>query len=463
MQSYDFDLFTIGAGSGGVAASRRAAALGARVALCEAGRVGGTCVLRGCVPKKLLVYGSHFRDDLGDAAGFGWRIPDATLDWAALIDAKDREVTRLNGIYLKLLADSGVRLVEGWGRLIDAHTVEVSQDGHATRYTARHILIATGSSPLRPSIPGAELGITSDEALDLRQLPRRAVIVGGGYIGVEFAGILSRAGVQVTQIVRCDTVLRGFDDEIRVACASELRKRGITLRTGEQVAALQRDGQDPTGDLRVILGNGERIATDLVLLATGRRPNTANLGLTDVGVELQTYPHGAIAVAPDSRTSVASIYAIGDCTDRLNLTPVAIAEGRAVAATLFGGKPAVFDHENVPTAVFGAPPVACVGLSEQTARQRYGAVDVYAAQFRPMKHTLSGRDTRVLIKVIVDRKSQRVLGCHMIGADAPEIIQGLAVAIRCGATKAQFDATCALHPTAAEEFVLLRERRPDPA
>lgn len=461
MSTFDLDLLVIGAGSGGVAASRRAAALGARVAICEAGRVGGTCVLRGCVPKKLLVYGSHFRDDLDDAAGFGWQIGSAHLDWPALIAAKDRELDRLNGIYLAMLRDSGVQLVPGWGRIVDPHTVEVQHDGQSQRLRARYLLVATGSSPHKPEIPGADLGITSDEALSLPQLPRRAVVVGGGYIGVEFAGIFSRAGVQVTQVVRCDSVLRGFDEELRIAYNDELRKRGITLRTGAGLVAVERAAD--ASHLQLVLDAGERIATDLVLFATGRRPNTAGLGLAEVGITLRNTAsgHGAIAVSADSRTTVDSIYAIGDCTDRLNLTPVAIAEGRAVAATLFGGQPTHVDHRNVATAVFGAPPLACVGLSEEQAKARGHRIDVYATRFRPMKHTLSGRDTRTLIKLVVDRESQRVLGCHMIGADAPEIIQALAIAITCGATKAQFDATIALHPTAAEEFVLLRQPRPD--
>lgn len=458
MESFDFDLVVIGAGSGGVAASRRAAALGARVALCEAGRVGGTCVLRGCVPKKLLVYGSHFRDDLEDAAGFGWQIDGARLNWPALIAAKDRELARLNGVYLSMLRDSGVHLFNGWGRIVDRHTVEVEHDGTRQRLHGRYLLIATGSSPHKPEIPGADLGITSDEALSLPQLPERAVIVGGGYIGVEFAGIFSRAGAKVTQVVRCGAVLRGFDDELRFAYDQELRKRGVTLRTGESVVGVERDDHQT---LQLVLGSGERIATDLVLFATGRRPNTAGLGLADVGIELRrgASGHSAIVVSPYSETSVDNIYAIGDCTDRLNLTPVAIAEGRAVAATLFGGQPSRFEYTNVATAVFGAPPLACVGMTEEQARQGGRAVDVYATRFRPMKHTLSGRDTQTLIKLIVDRQSQRVLGCHMLGADSPEIIQALAVAITCGATKSQFDATVALHPTVAEEFVLLRQPR----
>ncbi len=459
METLDFDLVVIGAGSGGVAASRRAAALGARVALCEAGRVGGTCVLRGCVPKKLLVYGSHFRDDLDDALGFGWQIDGARLDWPTLIAKKDRELDRLNGIYLSLLRDSGVQLFNGWGRLLDGHTVEVRSDTGSQRLRGRYVLIATGSSPHKPEIPGAELGITSDEALSLPRLPQRATIVGGGYIGVEFAGIFSRAGAQVTQVVRCDAVLRGFDEELRRAYGTELQKRGITLRTGETVTAIERSAD--ASHLQLVLGSGERIASDEVLLATGRRPNTAGLGLADVGVELRRGPsgHGAIVVSPELCTTVDSIFAIGDCTDRVNLTPVAIAEGRAVAATLFGGQPTRVDLRHVATAVFGAPPLASVGLTEEQAREGGRAIDVYATRFRPMKHTLSGRDTQTLIKVIVDRDSGRVLGCHMIGADSPEIIQALAVAITCGATKAQLDATIALHPTAAEEFMLLRQPR----
>jgi glutathione reductase (NADPH) len=454
MEQFDFDLFTIGAGSGGVATSRRAGARGARVAVCEESRVGGTCVMRGCVPKKLLVYGTHLRDEIEDAKGFGWTVDGARHDWGALVAAKDRELDRLGGIYLRMLRDSNVTLIEGRGRLVDPHTVEVG----GKRYTARHILIATGGSPSLPAdVRGAELAITSNEALDLPALPRRVVVVGGGYIGVEFAGIFTRAGARVTMLIRGDTVLRGFDDDVRAALTSELKKRGVDVQSEVELQSIERVGDA----LSVMTKMGGVHEADAVLCATGRAPNTRGLGLEEIGVELDA--RGAVVVDAYSRTRVEGVYAVGDCTDRLALTPVAIAEGRALVETLFNNNPTAVDHENVASAVFGQPPVAAVGLTERAARDRFGAIDVYATSFRPMKHTLSGRDERTTMKLIVDRQSQRVVGCHMVGADAPEIMQGIAIAMKCGATKAQFDATIGIHPTAAEEFVLMRDPRPDPA
>lgn len=449
---HDFDLITIGAGSGGVAASRKAGALGARVAICESRRVGGTCVLRGCVPKKLLVYGAHVRDVIEDAAGFGWTIGDAQLDWGRLIAAKDRELTRLSDIYVRMLRDAGVQLFEGFARVVDPHTVDVG----GRTITAKHILVATGGRPVRPDIPGVDLGVTSDEALDLPRLPARALIIGGGYIAVEFAGIFRAAGVDTTVAVRGDNVLRGFDCDVRSSLAEELRKRGIRLLCETAVRSVERSGDG----LSVRLGGGEMIDTDLVMFATGRAPNSAGLGLEEVGVRLDA--RGAIEVDAHARTAVPSIFAVGDVTDRINLTPVAIAEGRALVETLFRDNPTAMDHDDVPSAVFSYPPVGTVGLTEAAARARFGAVDVYRARFRPMKHTLSGRDERTMMKLVVDRASQRVLGAHMVGADAPEIIQGIAIAIKCGATKAQFDATVGIHPTAAEEFVTMRDPLPDP-
>lgn len=453
MSEYDFDMFTIGAGSGGVASSRRAGSYGAKVAICEDSRVGGTCVIRGCVPKKILVYGSHFAHEMADAVPFGWSPASSSLDWGALVAAKNREVDRLNGVYLRLLRDSGVKVLEGRGRIVDAHTVEVGGE----RYTARHILVATGGRPQRPEIPGVEHGITSNEALDLRELPRRVVIVGGGYIGVEFAGIFNAAGAKVTMVIRGDGVLRGFDADIRSALTSALRAGGIQVKCETFVQDVEKRG----AALSVLTQDGDTIEAEAVLFATGRAPNTEGLGLDEVGVARG--PDGAIRVDGFSQTSVPSIYAVGDCTNRMNLTPVAIAEGRAVAETLFHDRPTAIDHEGVPSAVFSQPPVGTVGLSEERARASGLEIDVYVTSFRPMKHTITGREERTMMKLVVDRASRRVLGVHMVGADAPEIVQGFAVALKCGATKEQFDATVGIHPTAAEEFVTMRDKRPEPA
>ncbi len=453
MSQYDFDLFTIGAGSGGVASSRRAGSHGAKVAICEEDRVGGTCVLRGCVPKKLLVYGAHFRHDFEDAAGFGWSVPEPTFDWKKLQVAKDKELERLNGVYKRLLRDSGVQLIEGRGRVVDPHTVEVA----GQRYTAARILVSTGSHAFLPELPGIEHVITSDGALSLKELPRRIVIVGGGYIAVEFAGIFNALGVKVSMLIRGDTVLRGFDDDVRSFLTQEMRKKGIDIRSEVFVRDIEKRSD---GTLSVLTKMGDTLEAEAVLFATGRVPNTRGLGLEEVGVKLDA--RGAVVVDAGSRSSVESIYAVGDVTDRLNLTPVAIAEGRALAETLFHDNPMRMDHSGVPSAVFSQPPVGTVGLSELQARERHGEVDVYASSFRPMKFTLSGRDERAMMKVIVERATGRVLGFHMVGMDAPEIVQGLAVALKCGVTKQQLDATVGIHPTAAEEFVTLRDKRPDP-
>jgi glutathione reductase (NADPH) len=428
--AFDYDLFTIGAGSGGVAASRRAAAHGARVAIAEDRRVGGTCVLRGCVPKKLLVYGTHFAEELEDARGYGWTVEGARFDWGALVAAKDRETDRLHGIYSRLLAGSGVAVHEGRARIVAANTVEVA----GKRITARHILVATGGRPERLAIPGAELAIDSDQALDLRELPRRVAILGGGYIAVEFAGIFRAAGAEVTQVIRADRVLRGFDDECRAHLQAEMARKGVRFLAGAEAARIER----VAGGLRLELRDGTALEVDQVMMATGRRPNTAGLGLEEAGVPLNKA--GAIAVA-----------------DRINLTPVAIAEGRGLAATLFDGNPTRMDHSCVASAVFSQPPLGTVGLSEEAAAAQCGAIDVYTALFRPMKHTLSGREEKTLMKLVVERSSQVVVGAHMVGADAPEIIQALAIAVKAKLTKRDFDRTVAVHPTAAEEFVLMRE------
>ncbi len=453
MAKYDFDLFTIGAGSGGVAGSRRAGSYGARVGIAEAVRVGGTCVLRGCVPKKLLVYASEFARDFDDAEGYAWTVGETKVDWAQMIAKKDRELDRLNGIYLNLLKNSNVQLFEGRARLIDAHTVEVA----GKRVTSETIMIATGGHAQRPPIPGIELTMTSDDILDMKEIPKHLVVVGGGFIAVEFACIFRNLGSEVTEIVRGDNILRGFDPDVRSSLADEMKKQGMTLKPNTNVTAIEKSDNG----LVVVTDVGERIACDRVLYATGRVPNSKGLGLEEVGVTVNKL--GAIAVDEWSKTTVPNIYAVGDVTNRINLTPVAIAESRAVAETLYNNNPIRMDHDNVPSAVFSQPPIGQVGLSEDVARGIYGEVDVYVTRFKPMKNTLSGRDERTMMKLVVDAKTDRVLGCHMVGPDAPEIIQGLAIAVKCGATKRQFDQTVGIHPSAAEEFVTLREKRKEPA
>jgi glutathione reductase (NADPH) len=448
--AYDYDLYVIGAGSGGVRCSRIAATNGARVAICEDDRVGGTCVIRGCVPKKLLVYGSHFADEFEDAAGFGWHLGETKFDWSVLIANKDNEIDRLNAVYKRLLSDAGVTLHEGRGRLLDAHTVEVA----GKQYTAERIVIATGGRAVRPGIEGAEHGITSNEAFHLKTLPKRILVHGGGYIAVEFAGIFNGLGSEVTQVIRRDLVLRGFDQEVREHLQKEMTKKGVVFRSNTEIVAVEKAGDA----YRCKTAAGETIETDLVMFATGRSPNTHDLGLEKVGVTLNKA--GAVAVDEWSQSTVPSIYAIGDVTDRINLTPVAIMEGHFLANTLFGNRPMKPDHVNVPSAMFSQPQVGTVGLTEDEARRTYGEIDVYAATFRPMKYTLSGRQQQTLMKLLVDAKSDRVVGAHMVGDDAAEIIQGIGIAIKAGATKRQFDATVGIHPTAAEEFVTMRSKRP---
>jgi len=448
MPRYDFDLLTIGAGSGGVASSRRAGSYGARVAICEELRVGGTCVLRGCIPKKLLVYGAQFADAFADAEGFGWTVPPADFDWPKLIEAKDKEIGRLSQIYINMLNNAGVEIIDGHAALTDPHSVEVA----GRTYTAENILIATGSWPETPNLPGIEHVISSNEALDLKKLPSRIVIVGGGYIAVEFAGIFSGFGSEVVELIRRPELLYGFDDDIRVALGEEMRLRGVDIRGRTQVARIDKVA---TGYI-VTTTAGDKVETDLVMYATGRRPNTKGMGLEEVDVRINEA--GAVVVDEWQRSSVTNIYAVGDVTDRINLTPVAIAEGRAIAETLFNNNPVKMDHANVPSAVFSQPPIGTVGLTEERARREYGEVDVYVARFKPMKNTLSGREERTLMKLVVDQRSDRMLGCHMLGPDAPEIVQGLAIAIKSGATKRMFDQTVGIHPSAAEEFVTMREK-----
>ena len=452
MAEFDFDLLTVGAGSGGVAASRRAGSHGARVAICEEGRVGGTCVLRGCVPKKLLVIGSHFREELEDARGFGWTIDGARLDWGALIAAKDRELVRLEAVYHRLLKDSGVTLLEGRARIVDPHTVEVG----GKRHTARTLLVATGGHPVLPDTPGIDHAITSNEALSLPTLPKRLLIVGGGYIGCELAGVFHAAGSEVTMLIRGESLLRGFDDDVRAMLTATYRSKGIRVLADVTVRDVELRAD---GTRSVLCSSEDTCEADAVLFATGRAPNTRGLGLEEVGVALA--PSGAIVVDDRSRTAVESIYAVGDCTDRVNLTPVAIAEGRTLVDMLFADGDGVFEHTMIPSAVFSQPPVAVVGCSERHARALHGEIDVYASSFKPMRHTLGGRDERMLMKLVVARDTQKVVGLHVVGPEAAEIVQGFAVAMRCGATKQDFDRTVGIHPTAAEELVTMRLKRPD--
>lgn len=451
MPAFDYDLITIGAGSGGVRASRMAAQMGARVAVAEESRVGGTCVLRGCVPKKLLVYAGHFADDFEDAAGYGWTLPEPQFNWPKLIAAKDKELDRLNGIYLRILKENNVDVIDGRATIAGPNTVEIA----GKTYTAKNILVAVGGWPSTPDVPGIDHVISSNEALDLKELPKRIIIVGAGYIAVEFAGIFHSLGVDVTLVLRADTVLRGFDEDIRMCLATELEKRGITLKTESVVRSIEQQGDSYS----MRLAGGDILEADQIMYATGRSPNTTGLGLEEIGVELNH--KGAIIVDDYSSTGVEGIWAVGDVTDRANLTPVAIAEGAAFVQTVFNDNPTRVDHSNIPTAVFSTPPIGTVGLTEEEARIEYGDIDVYVSRFRPMKYTLSGREEQTFMKLIVDRKTDIVVGCHMMGLDAPEIIQGLGIAVKCGATKAQFDATVGIHPSAAEEFVTMREKRPD--
>ena len=446
MSQFDYDLFVIGAGSGGVRAARIAAGHGARVAIAEESRVGGTCVIRGCVPKKLLSYAAHFHEDFEDARNYGWTVGEATFDWPTLIANKDREIDRLNGIYKKLLSGSKVELLETRAALVDPHTVELA----GKRITAKNILIAVGGWPERPNIPGVENSITSNEAFHLATLPREIVVVGGGYIAVEFAGIFNGLGAKVTQLYRGEQILRGFDDDVRHFLAAEMSKKGIDIRTRTDVARIEKSGDR----IKVMLLDGRTLECGAIMYATGRRPKTGGMGLAESGVELKE--NGAVKVDAESCTSVANIHAIGDCTDRVNLTPVAIREGHAYADSVFGAKTWHVDHRNIASAVFSHPPVGVVGLSESDARREGRELDIYKADFKPLKHTISGRDERTLMKLVVDRRSQIVLGAHMVGMDAPEIIQAIAIAVKMGATKAQFDAAVAVHPTAAEEFVTMR-------
>lgn len=448
MTKFDYDLFIIGAGSGGVRAGRIAAGHGAKVAVAEEYRVGGTCVIRGCVPKKLFVYASHFHEDFEDARGFGWTV-DAKprFDWPTLVANKDKEIDRLNGLYIQTLQNAGVKIFETRAVVEDEHTLDLGD----RRVTAKYILIATGGTPFWPDIPGAELGISSNEAFHLERLPRRIVIAGGGYIATEFAGIFHGLGVDTTLLYRRDLVLRGFDDEIRAKAQQLMSEKGIKFHLN---AVFERLEKQPDGSIKAYLNDGSVLETDCVMYAIGRDPNTAELGLENAGVELSV--NGAVVVDDYSKTTQDNIYAVGDVTNRIALTPIAIKEGHAFADTVFGGRPRKADHMGVPSAVFCQPPIASVGMTEEEARATHGDVKVFKSNFRPMRHTLAGREERALAKLIVDAGSDKILGAHMIGPDAPEIIQGIAIAMKMGATKADFDATVAIHPSSAEEFVLMR-------
>ncbi|BBC00966.1 glutathione reductase (NADPH) [Bradyrhizobium japonicum] len=449
MAEFDVDLFVIGGGSGGVRAARIAAGYGAKVMVAEEYRMGGTCVIRGCVPKKLFVIGSHVHDEIEDAVGFGWSIGQVSFDWTTLVANKDKEIARLEGAYTSNVEKSGARIVKTRAVLEDTHTIRLAT---GEKVTAKYILIATGGAPNHgPIVPGIEHVISSNEAFHLKELPKRIVIQGGGYIALEFAGIFAGFGSDVTVIYRGDNILRGFDEDVRKHVRAEMEKRGITIITGRTVAKIDKHGRDFTTHL----SDGSSIASDQVMFAIGRHPNVRGLGLETAGVAINP-ANGGIQVDGWSKTSVDNIYAVGDVTHRTNLTPVAIREGHAFADTVFGKRPVQVDHATIPTAVFSQPEVGTVGLTEEEARAQFSHVDIYKTDFRPIKATMSGRDTRVLMKLVVDGASDRVLGCHIVGDGAAEITQAVAIAVKMKATKADFDATIALHPTASEELVTMR-------
>ncbi|MEM7061992.1 MAG: glutathione-disulfide reductase [Cyanobacteria bacterium P01_B01_bin.77] len=445
--AYDFDLFAIGAGSGGIATARRAAQYGAKVAVAEFDRLGGTCVNRGCVPKKLMVYASHFASHVQEAAGYGWTFEPGKFDWSNMIAAVNNEVTRLNAIYQRMIDNAEVTLYRGHARIVDSHTIDIAGE----TVTAEKILIAVGGKPSRPNIPGIELAITSDEIFNLAQQPKRMVIFGGGYIGCEFACVLNALGTEVTQIIRRDKILRGFDEDIRTEVQDAMQRHGINIVVDELVS-LEKIDQG----LKVNLVSDNIVFTDVVgLAALGRTPRLENLGLENTRVEVEK---GAIVVDAHSQTTESNIYAVGDCTDRINLTPVAINEGRVFADTHYGGKRRVMNHDNVPSAVFTTPEVATVGMTENEAIDKYGeaGIRIYRSRFRPMYYTLPQLEEKTLMKLIVHVQTDKVLGVHMVGDTAAEIIQGMAIAVKMGATKADFDATVGIHPSSAEEFVTMR-------
>jgi glutathione reductase (NADPH) len=451
MPDFTYDLFVIGGGSGGVRAARMAAQRGARVAVAEAAALGGTCVNVGCIPKKLYSLAAHYHAGFEEAAGFGWDVAPARLDWDRLKANRAAEITRLNGVYRQLLTGAGVEILAGWARLQDGHTVQVQAAGSAQCYTARHVLVATGGTPFVPHFPGRELVMSSDQVFDLAPFPQRLLVVGAGYIACEFASIFQGLGAQVTQVLRGALPLRGFDEDVRAFLAAEMGKAGVALRPDRQVREVRRAG----AALEAVLDDGAVLATDAVLYATGRVPNTSDLGLDAAGVNLSA--HGGIVVDAHYQSNLPSVHALGDVTARVQLTPVALGEAMVLVDRLFGTGERRMDYALIPTAVFTHPNVGTVGLSEAQARERHGQVRVFKSEFRPLRHTLSGSSERCLMKLVVDAATDRVVGLHMVGADAGEIVQGFAVAMKAGATKAQFDATIGIHPTAAEEFVTMRE------
>jgi len=452
MPHFDVDLFVIGGGSGGVRAARMSARHGAKVMLAEHGRLGGTCVNVGCIPKKLYSYAAHYRDDIAEAASFGWSVENPRFDWPTLRANTGREIARLNAVYERLLTQAGVEIIGARARVAGPHEVEAG----GRRVSARHILVATGGRATRPRIPGAELACVSDDLFELPRLPRRAIVVGAGYIAVEFASIFHGLGVETLLVCRGERLLRAFDAEAAAHLAGEMARKGVSIRYRSEPGEIRRAAD---GQLDVLFPDGESASGNMVLFATGRAPNTGDLGLEDAGVRLGA--GGEVLIDDRFRSSIESILAIGDVTDRMNLTPVATAEGMAVARMLFGEDRSELDLDNVPTAVFGAPNLACVGLTEAAARERHGAIDVYKSTFRALRHTLGGSEERTFIKLLVERAGQRVVGAHMVGAEAGEVIQGIAIAVKLGATKAQFDATIGIHPSVAEEFVTLRDRVPE--
>jgi glutathione reductase (NADPH) len=460
MSTYDFDLFVIGGGSGGVRAARMAAQRGVRVGLAEAAELGGTCVNVGCIPKKLYSYAGGYAEAFEEAPGYGWDVGTPRFDWERLKSRRAREIDRLNGVYRGLLDAAGVTLVRGWAQVADAHTVTVG----GARHTARHIVVATGGMPFVPDVPGREHAIVSDAMFDLPVFPKRLVVVGGGYIACEFASIFNALGAKVTLLQRQPHVLTGFDEDVREFLAREMGKAGVDIQLNTQVSSISAASPDEAGraggaPLAVMLGRGQSLEADTVLFATGRRPCTRDLGLEAAGVALDE--HGAVVVDGHGRTSVPSVYALGDVSTRLQLTPVALAEAMALVDHLFGDGRRKVDYDHVPTAVFTHPNVGTCGLTEAAARRKFGKVRIFSSEFKALRHTLSGRDERTFMKLVVDAASDRVVGLHMVGPEAGEVVQGFAVALRAGATKAQFDGTIGIHPTVAEEFVTMREPLPD--
>ncbi|WP_321339358.1 glutathione-disulfide reductase [uncultured Cohaesibacter sp.] len=450
MSEFDYDLFVIGAGSGGVRAARMAATYGAKVAVAEEYRVGGTCVIRGCVPKKLMVYASKFAHEFEDAAGFGWTVGETSFDWKTLIERKDAEITRLNGLYIKNLERHNVEVIQSRAEVQAPHRIWLA--GEERHVTAKYILVATGGRPNMPmDLPGVENLITSNEVFNLEKMPERVVVVGAGYIALEFAGIFNGLGAETTVLYRGEEILRGFDDDVRETLHEEMENRGVRILTHDNLASVERHDEG----LTVTTTSGRTLQADQVLCAIGRSPYTTGLGLETVGVELTK--NGAVKVDDYNRTNIDHIFAVGDVTDRVNLTPVAIREGAALAETLFNDNPIITDYDNIATAVFTQPEIGTVGMTEAEAEKAYGNLDVYVAKFRPMKNTLAGNDEKMLMKIVVAADSDKVVGCHILGPDAGEMSQLLGIAIKMGATKADFDSTVAVHPTAAEELVTMKE------